>query len=175
VYELILAFSELAPQAPEFRLHIGGGPHPQHLDYYEAIKTLVKKLGLQERVLFYGPVAEPSHWYPNIDIFISNSYSEGLQVAPIEAMSTGRFCLSHAWSGAEELLPDAYLFTTERELLQKIMEYHQAPESVKKARQEQMRATVCEKFNIHRTKAQIRDLIEAAYKSPVSMETTQTA
>lgn len=162
VYELVLAFSELVKAPKDLHLHIGGDPQPQHLDYYRAIQNLVKALGLQDKVTFYGPVKEPWKWYKNIDIFISNSYSEGLQVSPIEAMASGCLCLSHYWEGADELLPEPYLFYTDQQLQEKILNYCDAPQQVKDIEKKLMRSIVCEKFNIHNTKEQIRRVIESA-------------
>jgi glycosyltransferase involved in cell wall biosynthesis len=162
VYELVLAFSELVKAQPRFHLHIGGGPHPEHLDYYAALLDLVQQLGLQDQVTFYGLVSEPAKWYKNIDIFISNSYSEGLQVAPMEAMASGCYCLSHHWDGAEELLPEPYLYYTDRQMLEKILAYSGATKPEKDLEKKNMRSIVCEKFNIHHTKEQIRRVIASA-------------
>lgn len=166
VYELVLAFSELVQARKDFHLHIGGGPQLQHMDYYEALQNLVRKLGLREKVTFHGAVKEPSNWYKNIDIFISNSYSEGLQVSPMEAMASGCFCLSHEWDGADELLPEQYLFYTDRQLLEKILNYCDASEKVKETERKYMRSIVVEKFNIHKTKEQVRGVIESVSTNP---------
>jgi glycosyltransferase involved in cell wall biosynthesis len=155
----VLAFHELVITQPGFHLHIAGGPQTQHMDYYAALHDLVRELDLQDKVTFYGPVNEPWKWYKNIDIFISNSYSEGLQVAPMEAMASGCYCLSHRWDGAEELLPEAYLYYTDRQLLEKIITYCDASEHEKDLEKKHMRAIVSEKFNIHRIKEQIRGVI----------------
>jgi glycosyltransferase involved in cell wall biosynthesis len=111
-------------------------------------------------VTFYGHVARPQDWYHEIDVFISNGYSEGLQVAPMEAMASGCYCLSHRWDGAEELLPEENLFWTNRELNERLLRYCDLPEAEKEQRQAQMRALVEERFNVDRTKVQIRHLIE---------------
>jgi glycosyltransferase involved in cell wall biosynthesis len=170
VYELILAFSELLPQQPDLHLHIGGGAHVAYGDYYDALQGLVRQLKLQDYVTFYGDVQETREWYQEIDIFISNSYSEGLQVAPMEAMASGCYCLSHFWHGADELLPEQYLYFTDRQLQEKICEYYHAPESVKQEEQARMRSIACEKFNIHRTKQQIRKEIEQVARQPASVD-----
>ena len=109
VYELVLAFHELLGHNPGFHLHIGGGRAGGFAEYDEAVRQLVDRLGLGDKVTFYGHVSEPEHWYRNIDIFISNGYSEGLQVSLLEAMASGRYCLSHHWDGADELLPGGQL------------------------------------------------------------------
>jgi len=119
VYELILDFYELNRLNNGFTLHIGGGVRARFKDYYEALHRLVSKLNLNDKVLFYGHISDPQNWYHKIDILISNSYSEGLQVTPMEAIASGCYCLSHYWDGAEELLPEENLFFTSRELLKR--------------------------------------------------------
>lgn len=147
VYETILAFSELAAQEPGLHLHIAGSAGPAFGDYKEALHFLVRKLQLESRVTFYGSVKDTWNWYPNIDVFISNSYSEGLQVAPMEAMATGCYVLSHHWHGADELVPPENLFFTDRQLQEKLLAYMALPEAQKLAAAEAMRRRACEHFD----------------------------
>jgi glycosyltransferase involved in cell wall biosynthesis len=160
VYDLILAFYELTKKRHDLRLHIAGGWSAANEDYYVALHHLVGELGLQDRVIFYGHVAETWEWYHKIDIFISHSYSEGLQVAHMEAMASGCYCLAHRWDGAEELLPDENLYFTDTELLEKILVFCDAPESDKQRHREHMRTLAADKFDINRTKVQIRQIVE---------------
>lgn len=162
VYELILAFSELLRQRSDLHLHIGGGADPAYLDYAIALHDLVRNLNLQDRVTFYGHVKEPRNWYSKVDIFVSNGYSEGLQVAPMEAMACGCYCLAHRWAGANELLPDAYLYYTDRELQEKILAFCALPPDAQQRQRAAMRAMVVEKFNVHQTKVEVRRVIESA-------------
>jgi glycosyltransferase involved in cell wall biosynthesis len=111
-------------------------------------------------VTFYGDVADPSEWFGRIDVFVSNSYSEGLQVSPMEAIASGVYCLSHWWQGAEELLPEEDLCRTDRELMDKLLDYCNESESGRQARRERQRTIVSERFDIERTKVQIRQLVE---------------
>lgn len=159
VYELILAFSELVKIQDGFHLHLGGNAKSKG-DYDDALHSLVRKLNLNELVTFYGAVKQPSTWYRNIDIFVSNSFSEGLQVAPMEAMASARYTLSHHWDGAEELLPEKYLFLSDNELNQKILEYSSLPEADKCQQQQLMRTMAVEKFGFERIVAQISSVIE---------------
>jgi glycosyltransferase involved in cell wall biosynthesis len=160
VYELILSFYELTRTRNGFHLHVAGGKRPLFADYYEALHALVERLSLQDRVTFYGDVTNPSEWYQNIDVFVSNSYSEGLQVSPMEAIASGCYCLSHWWQGAEELLPEHDLCLTDRELMDKLLDYCNAGEAVRAAMRERQRSIVTERFDIERTKVQIRRLVE---------------
>ena len=162
VYELVLAFHELVQQSPDFHLHIGGGRAAAFGEYDEAVRQLVGRLGLGNKVTFYGHVAKPEDWYPNIDIFISNGYSEGLQVSPLEAMASGCYCFSHHWDGADELLPASNLFFTNSELVQQLLRYANTSDSEKAAARAAMRGIVCERFNVDVTKADVRRVVEAS-------------
>jgi glycosyltransferase involved in cell wall biosynthesis len=166
VYDLILTFYELTRQNEPLHLHIAGGPHPAYQDYYNALHRIVKKLNLQNNVTFYGNLTDTAPWYHKIDVFISNSYSEGLQVAPMEAMASGRYCLSHHWNGAEELLPKSNLFYTSDQLQKKILDYCAMPEAEKSAWQQKMRSIAFEKFDIKQTITQIHQVIKEAYALP---------
>lgn len=163
VYELILAFSELLAEEPGLRLHIAGGAHVAYGDYYEALHYLVRQLKLEDKVVFYGNVATPSEWYPQIDIFISNSFSEGLQVAPMEAMACGCYTLSHHWEGAEELLPPDHLFLTDRQLQRKVLDFCALPEAAKLAQAQTMRDWACTHFDIRQTIADVQRVIDETY------------
>src|SRR5438094_934188 len=77
--------------------------------------SLVKRLGLQDRVQFDGYIKDPASWFSKLDIFVSNSYSEGLQVAPMEASASGCYCVAHHWDGAEDYLSSDSLFLSEQE------------------------------------------------------------
>jgi glycosyltransferase involved in cell wall biosynthesis len=159
VYDLILAFYELSQARSDLHLHIAGGYEDLYKDYFEAMHHLVRRLDLQDRVTFYGNVTETWKWYPKIDIYISNSYSEGMQVAPMEAMSSGCYCLSHQWDGAEELLPAQNLFLTNTELVEKVLRYYDLPETAKLQEKSRLRGIACEQFDIELTKAKIRTII----------------
>lgn len=161
VYDLILTFYELVQKRPDLHLHIGGGEAPGFGEYYEAIHQLVHKLQLEDRVTFYDHVEEPEAWYRNVDIFISNSYSEGLQVSPLEAIASGCYCLSHHWDGADELLPVDDLYFTDSELQNRILDYCQLKEEERLRRRTRQREIVCQHFDVGQTKVQVRELIES--------------
>ena len=162
VYELVLAFHELAQERNDLHLHIGGGRAANFDEYYLALLNLVDKLALHDRVTLHGAVSQPESWYPQIDLFVANGYSEGLQVAPMEAMASGCYTLSHFWDGAEELLPRPQLYYGDRELRQRILEYADSSDQQRSQRQAALRQIVVANFDVAKTKIQIRQLIEAA-------------
>ncbi len=161
VYELILAFEESQLYQAGYTLHVGGGKHPKFGDYYAAIHQLVERLGLQKTVRFYEHVDDAKAWYQQIDIFISNSYSEGLQVSPMEAIASGCYCLSHHWDGADELLPAENLFVTAMEMNQKIKDYAALSSAQQLQKITQLSERVSQNFDIQKTSAEILSLVES--------------
>jgi glycosyltransferase involved in cell wall biosynthesis len=162
VYELILAFYELLQDEPHLHLHIGGGKVAGLDEYTTALERLVARLGIQSKVTFYGHVERPEQWFKGIDVLISNSYSEGLQVSPLEAMASGCYCLSHRWEGAEEIFPEEALYFTDSELRRKVLAYCALPEAERSGLRHAARARVEAHCDVDKTKVQIRGLVEAA-------------
>jgi len=140
-------------------LHIGGGQHPKFPDYHFSLLDLVERLGIASNVVFHDHVSEPKNWFGLIDILISNSYSEGLQVSPMEAMASGIYCLSHHWDGAEELLPDQYLFNTSSDLKEKILTYAELSENQKLEERKFQRTLVEQNFNIEKISKDILQVV----------------
>ena len=159
IYDLLLAFYELNKISNNFRLHIAGGPNPAHMDYFHSIEDIVQRLKLENKVTFYGGITNPWDWYSNIDIFISNSYSEGLQVAPMEAMASGCYVLSHYWDGADELLPFDQLYFSSQELISKILDYSSLSDSVKSNKKALMQSIVKDNFDVEQIQVKINDVI----------------
>jgi glycosyltransferase involved in cell wall biosynthesis len=81
-------------------------------------------------------------------------------VALLEAMASGCYCLSHFWSGADEMLPPENLYVTDADLQKKLIEYAQLTDAEKAASQTLLRDIACEKFDIEQTKTRIRQVID---------------
>jgi glycosyltransferase involved in cell wall biosynthesis len=161
IYEIVLLLYQLKNEGYQPHLHIAGEPlHGPNLDEYSvALKRLIEKLDLLNEVTLYGYINDPASWLQNIDIFISNSYWEGQQVALLEALASGCYCLSHCWDGAEEILPPENIYVTEDELFEKIVDYFSLPMEEKRYRQARMRDIAVDKFDIQKTKDKIRSII----------------
>jgi glycosyltransferase involved in cell wall biosynthesis len=80
----------------------------------------------------------------------------------MEAIAAGCYCLSHWWDGADELLPEANLFHTDAELIEKLACYAGAAPADRQASQAALRQRVAERFDVDRIKVQIRQVVEAA-------------
>jgi len=159
VYDLILAFADLLKSVPALQLRVAGDVEPAYLDYYEALQRLVRQLGIEAHVRFDGAITEPSKWYPLIDIFVSHSYSEGLQVAPMEAMATGCHTLSHAWDGADELVPPECLYLSDAELVLKVEAFCNASPAERAEQRRRMRALAEDRFDSRKTCKRIGEII----------------
>ncbi len=163
VYEVILAVYALSQQGLPYTLRIAGGwGEGESLRYRWGVEALVERLNLEDAVHFDGYVTDVENWYKDVDVFLSNSYSEGQQVALLEAMASGCYCLSHCWAGAEEVLPPEYIYVTDQELREKLMVYAALPEEEKRMHQRRMRAIAEERFDERRMVAEIVALIEEA-------------
>jgi glycosyltransferase involved in cell wall biosynthesis len=165
VYEAILMLDGLRREdGLAARLHIGGGWSGdwQSEEYYEVLRRLTRRLGLDEDVVFHGYVSDTPRWFRNIDVFISNAYREGQQVALVEAMAAGCCCFSHTWDGAEEVLPGECLYTSEAELRTRITAYARLSEEEQGRCGARMRAIAEARFGIETTNTKIRAVIDEA-------------
>lgn len=59
----------------------------------EPMKEKAKRLGIQERVIFYGASSEMEKMYQAMDIFLMPSLHEGLPVTGVEAQASGLPCV----------------------------------------------------------------------------------
>lgn len=159
VYELILALYPLLCSDNSLSLHIGGDELPEQGDYYRAMHVLVEKLNLHDRVFFDGLVSDTPAWYRKIDTFISNSYSEGLQVAPMEAIASGCYTLSHAWEGVEDMLADEFIYITDEELRHKVVSYLGAAEDDRSILRTRQYADIADLCDVRKVQKQISEVI----------------
>lgn len=61
----------------------GGGPER------EPLESLARDLGIRARVVFAGPIHDPSICYPAFDVFAMSSFTEQMPIALLEAMASG--------------------------------------------------------------------------------------
>lgn len=86
---LIKAFSLFHFRHPEFKLLIYGDGSDE-----KQIRTLISKLGLEDKVLLKGVTSTPLEVIAKAKIFVLSSDFEGIPNALIEAMSIGLPCIS---------------------------------------------------------------------------------
>ena len=161
IYELVCTFADLRVQGYDLKLKIGGGcTEPRYQRYADELYLLVKRLGIEPYVTFDGYVEDTVTWCRDVDIFISNSCSEGLQVALLEAMACGCYTLSQRWDGADEVLPLENLYFTQRELVDKIQKYVGISEAEKNIERKNLRTLAVERFDIKEKVRQVTGIIE---------------
>ncbi len=161
VYDLILVLNDLRMRGYDLRLKIGGScTEPRYQRYADEASLLAIRLGVEEWVDFDGQIYDTAEWLRQIDIFVSHSTSEGLQVALLEAMATGCYCLSHAWDGVEEVLPPENIYWGERELIAKIEGYSNATDKKREEEKLKLRKIAEEQFTIESQKMKILGIIQ---------------
>lgn len=80
---LVRAFAAVAATRPCRLLLVGDGP------LLEPLIGLARELGVEQRVVFTGNVADPGEHYRAMDIFALSSDTEQMPIAVLEAMATG--------------------------------------------------------------------------------------
>ncbi|WP_329386560.1 glycosyltransferase [Streptomyces sp. NBC_01716] len=94
---LLRAWPLVLDTVPEARLVlVGDGPDAERL-----------RAGAPPSVLFAGAVRDTAPWYRAADLVVLPSRWEGMAVAPLEAMASGRAVLLSDVDGARESLPPA--------------------------------------------------------------------
>ncbi len=160
-YDLIITLHELRQRGYDLVLHIGGAATEQRYRRYEyEVHRLVERLDLEPYVCFQGAVVDTPAWFRGVDIFVSNSCSEGLQVALLEAMASGCYCLSHAWEGVEEALPPENIYLGNLDLQEKIARYIRLTEPERQERSRSMRRIAEERFDIDKQKRIVKSIVE---------------
>lgn len=171
VYELILAFAGALREYPDLHLHIGGGERPHYQAYYEALHFLIDELGIRDHVTFYGRVDDRWTWYRTMDIFVSFSYSEGMQVAPLEAAASGCFCVSHRWDGADEIFSTEQLFLTEDEFIQRVLRYCYATDEERQSLRNPLVNFVTEMCDLGAISTRIQQVLEEVARDRIRINT----
>ena len=85
---LLDIFTEIVKALPDARLAlIGTG------ELEQSVKEKARAMGIQNKVLFLGQMADVSEWYQAMDCFVLPSLFEGLPVVGIEAQAAGLPCV----------------------------------------------------------------------------------
>lgn len=84
---LLDIFAEIVKAVPDARLAlIGVG------ELEQSVKEKARAMGIQDKTLFLGQMADVSGWYQAMDCFVLPSLFEGLPVVGIEAQAAGLPC-----------------------------------------------------------------------------------
>ena len=101
---------------------------PAEKDYLARLKTLIRTLGIEKRVIFSGPVYNTKEKIKKIDsakVFVLPSKSEGMPQGLIEAMARGKIVIASNIPASRDLIingKNGFLFKVgdEKELAEKI-------------------------------------------------------
>ncbi len=77
-------------------------------DYYAILKARIEQLGLADRVSFLGPVTDVATFLHSLDVFVlpTEHPGEGTGVALLEAMASGKACISTRAGGPIDIIVD---------------------------------------------------------------------
>jgi glycosyltransferase involved in cell wall biosynthesis len=102
-----------------YTLHVAGEFKDDLYEIY--IKHLVKKMGLEKNVIFYGWVDDMDEWWEDKNYILSTSIHESFGYSIVEAMAKGIKPVIHHFPGAEEFYDEEFLFTSVEEAVEKII------------------------------------------------------
>jgi len=107
-----------------YLLHIAGSY--QDLRYKVYLEHMIKEMGLQDNVVFYGWIDDMEDFWKGMDYLLHTSIHEGHSLAITEAMARGIKPVIHNFRGARELYPDIDIFNTIEEAVNEIRDedYH---------------------------------------------------
>jgi glycosyltransferase involved in cell wall biosynthesis len=88
----------LSPGGGPGLLLVGGGPLQHELE------NLARRLGIDRRCYFAGPVADVAPWLQQMDIFVLPSLSEAFSNSLLEAMASGCAAVATGTGGNPEIV-----------------------------------------------------------------------
>ncbi|QTA38628.1 glycosyltransferase [Thermosipho ferrireducens] len=91
-----------------YKLHIAGDFQELVLDLY--LDYMVKEMGLENNVIFYGWVDNMEEWWEDKNYLLSTSIHEGHPYNIMEAMARGIKPVIHNFYGAKELYEQRWIF-----------------------------------------------------------------
>ena len=102
--QLVLAeaFTQIAAQFPEWKLHLAG--HDAGEGVTDEIRRLAAERGLSERIVLLGQRTDSIEMMRRASIFVQPSFFEGLPLALQEAMLCGCACIATDIPGNNEIV-----------------------------------------------------------------------
>jgi len=102
----VRAAAIIARERSDIDFVIVGEDRSRRGENLRAIETLVKELGLTERVHLIGWQSDIPSMLPHLDIYVSASRSESFGLAMLEAMAAGVPVVATATGGASEIIEE---------------------------------------------------------------------
>ena len=101
----IRAFALLAARTPGVRLLlVGGAGQTGEQDYFDRCRALAKKLGMADRIEFWGYIPDPERAFLEADVALMCSRNEAMGRVTAEAMSACRPMIGFDNGGTSELI-----------------------------------------------------------------------
>lgn len=106
-HDLIAAFAVLSRFRTQSQLVLVGDASPPQ--YLQSLKSLARRLGVQNRMVFAGKVSDKSlsQWYQTSDVFACASEHEGFGVPLVEAMANGLPVVAYDAAAVAETVGDS--------------------------------------------------------------------
>lgn len=104
--DFIRAAKIIAEKYKDVKFLIVGKDNSQNQEYRISLEDLVKKLNLQNKIIFAGFQDKMTEIYGLTDVFVSSARSEPFGLVIAEAMATGKAIVATKTVGATELLRD---------------------------------------------------------------------
>ncbi len=164
VYTSVQSFYDLLQHDSEWVFHLKGewkrgfGKGWEGVQYTKPCTELMEDLGLLDKkddkyfsssLRLTPNVSREAwkSWLQTKDVFISNSMREGTHVSLAESMMCGCYPLVNCWRGADNYYPRDNIYKTQRELVDKILEWQDLKVKEKKQLSQEMREWAQERYN----------------------------
>ena len=98
--ELIKSLAEVSASFPNVRVMILGKGDPR------PYRKLARTLGVEERLIFTGPVKDPAPYYGAADLFVLPTHYDPFANVCLEAMASGLPVVTTRQNGASELIEE---------------------------------------------------------------------
>ena len=112
---------ELVKKDPRYRLHFAGD-HREMVIMDAYLKTIIKRLGLENNVILHGWVEDINEFLEDKNYLIHTSLHESFGYAIVEAMGRGIKPVIHWFKGADKLYDRKWLFVSINDAVRMITE-----------------------------------------------------
>jgi glycosyltransferase involved in cell wall biosynthesis len=104
MHVLVEAMPTVLAAVPDARAVIVGGEHALEPDYEASLRSLIGRLGLDERVILAGFQREVPEWMQAMDVIVHASDHEPFGIVIIEAMAAGKPVVATDAGGPREII-----------------------------------------------------------------------
>lgn len=161
---LLEVWRDLASEHPDAHLVLVGSGQGFAMDIEEQLRRYVRGEGLGGRVTFTGSVQNVHEYLQAADVFVLPSRSESLGIALLEAMACGLPCVATAVGGILDIVVDEQngllVSYGDSEGLRLALRRLLASPELAERLAERARATILERFDIHRITEEYLDLFD---------------